>query len=180
MKKIISVILILSLLVVILAGYTNNMARFITTNPGLESRFNRYIDFPDYSSDELYKIFMTLIKKYEYIIDAEAEIYIQELIQSEVTSKGELFGNARFIRNLFEKVLANQANRLAKEQNLSADCLRTIKKEDCQMVLDLFHHSDSDGDRSAGSCMGICRYSILRGPGESRHPSGDTGYFGRR
>ena len=120
-------------LVVILAGYTNNMARFITTNPGLESRFNRYIDFPDYSSDELYKIFMTLIKKYEYIIDAEAEIYIQELIQSEVTSKGELFGNARFIRNLFEKVLANQANRLAKEQNLSADCLRTIKKEDCQI-----------------------------------------------
>ena len=120
-------------LVVILAGYTNNMARFITTNPGLESRFNRYIDFPDYSSDELYKIFMTLIKKYEYIIDAEAEIYIQELIQSEVTSKGEQFGNARFIRNLFEKVLANQANRLAKEQNLSADCLRTITKEDCQI-----------------------------------------------
>ena len=120
-------------LVVILAGYTNNMARFITTNPGLESRFNRYIDFPDYSSDELYKIFMTLIKKYEYIIDAEAEIYIQELIQSEVTAKGEQFGNARFIRNLFEKVLANQANRLAKEQNLSADCLRTITKEDCQI-----------------------------------------------
>ena len=120
-------------LVVILAGYTNNMARFITTNPGLESRFNRYIDFPDYSSDELYKIFMTLIKKYEYIIDAEAESYIQELIQSEVTAKGEQFGNARFIRNLFEKVLANQANRLAKEQNLSADCLRTITKEDCQI-----------------------------------------------
>lgn len=120
-------------LVVILAGYTNNMARFITTNPGLESRFNRYIDFPDYSRDELYKIFMMLIKKYEYIIDAEAEIYIQELIQSEVTSKGEQFGNARFIRNLFEKVLANQANRLAKEQNLSADRLRTIKKEDCQI-----------------------------------------------
>lgn len=121
-------------LVVILAGYTENMAHFIGTNPGLESRFNRYVNFPDYSKDELLQIFMKLIAKYEYIIDDDAQFCVKDLIQSEVASKGEQFGNARFIRNLFEKVLANQANRLAKEKNLSADYLRLIKKEDCILV----------------------------------------------
>lgn len=121
-------------LVVILAGYTNKMKQFISSNPGLESRFNRYIEFPDYSADELMKIFMNMMGKYDYIVNEEAKEKIQEIIQGEVEGKDEQFGNARFVRNLYEKVLANQANRLAGENGkLTGENLRTIIVEDCKV-----------------------------------------------
>lgn len=121
-------------LVVILAGYTENMTHFIMTNPGLESRFNKYIEFTDYNAEELFQIFMRLTHKYDYNIDEEAQQIIKELINKKIESKDKQFGNARFVRNLFENILASQANRLAKEKNLSADDLRLIKKEDCILV----------------------------------------------
>ena len=120
-------------LVVILAGYTDEMKRFISTNPGLESRFNRYIDFPDYSEDELLQIFLKQSEKYEYTLEDTALEIIKDTIHKNFINKDEQFGNARFIRNLFEKVLANQANRLAKEDGLSADKLRTICEQDCKL-----------------------------------------------
>lgn len=118
-------------LVVILAGYTDEMKRFIDSNPGLESRFNRYIDFPDYSEEELLQIFMKQVEKFEYMLDDEALKTVKELIHEYFINKDKQFGNARFVRNLFEKILANQANRLTKEKGLSADKLRSIIKEDC-------------------------------------------------
>ena len=93
-------------LVVILAGYTDEMKQFIESNPGLESRFNRYIDFPDYSEDELMQIFMKQVEKFEYKLDEDAQEVIKKLIHDNFISKDEQFGNARFVRNLFEKVLA--------------------------------------------------------------------------
>lgn len=118
-------------LVVILAGYTENMTHFIVTNPGLESRFNKYIEFTDYNAEELFQIFMRLAHKYDYLIDEEAQQIIKDLINTEIESKDKQFGNARFVRNLFENILANQANRLANNNTLSSDSLRTIVKEDC-------------------------------------------------
>lgn len=118
-------------LVVILAGYTENMTHFILTNPGLESRFNKYIEFTDYNAEELFQIFMRLAHKYDYLVDEEAQQIIKDLINTEIESKDKQFGNARFVRNLFENILANQANRLANNNTLSSDSLRTIVKEDC-------------------------------------------------
>lgn len=118
-------------LVVILAGYTENMTHFIVTNPGLESRFNKYIEFTDYNAEELFQIFMRLAHKYDYLIDEEAQQIIKDLINIEIESKDKQFGNARFVRNLFENILANQANRLANNNTLSSESLRTIVKEDC-------------------------------------------------
>lgn len=119
-------------LVVVLAGYTDKMQHFISTNPGLESRFNRYIDFPDYSEEELLQIFMKQIEKYEYKLTDEALSVVKETIHSSFSNKDEQFGNARFIRNMFERVLANQANRLAQEGELSSDKLRLITETDCK------------------------------------------------
>ena len=118
-------------LVVILAGYTENMTHFIMTNPGLESRFNKYIEFTDYNAEELFQIFMRLAHKYDYLVDEEAQQIIKDLINIEIESKDKQFGNARFVRNLFENILANQANRLANNNTLSSESLRTIVKEDC-------------------------------------------------
>ena len=118
-------------LVVILAGYTENMTHFIMTNPGLESRFNKYIEFTDYNAEELFQIFMRLAHKYDYLVDEEAQQIIKDLINTEIESKDKQFGNARFVRNLFENILANQANRLANNNTLSSESLRTIVKEDC-------------------------------------------------
>lgn len=120
-------------LVVVLAGYTDPMKQFITSNPGLESRFNRYIDFPDYSEDELMQIFMKQIEKYDYEIEDEALAIIKESIHNNVINKDEQFGNARYIRNMFEKILANQANRLAREIKIDSEKLKHVTTEDCHV-----------------------------------------------
>lgn len=119
-------------LVVILAGYTDNMKKFISSNPGLESRFNRYINFPDYSESELLEIFLRKVSHFDYKIEEDAIQSIQNSIHEKVSNKDILFGNARFVRNLFESVLTNQANRLAENQGqVSKDSLLMITKEDC-------------------------------------------------
>lgn len=117
-------------LVVILAGYTKDMKQFIDSNPGLQSRFNRYIEFPDYTADELYKIFALNLKKYDYHITDEAKAALQHFFEEAVAHKDANFGNGRFVRNIFEKVLENQANRLASESNLTSERLAEITIED--------------------------------------------------
>lgn len=117
-------------LVVILAGYTNDMKRFIDSNPGLQSRFNRYIEFPDYSIDELYQIFCSNMKKYEYTLDDDAQAALKEVFENAVANKDKNFGNGRFVRNLFEKVVEHQANRLSAEAAVTAETLMTIKGSD--------------------------------------------------
>lgn len=102
-------------LVVIVAGYTNEIKTFIDSNPGLSSRFNRYINFPDYSKTELMEIFKRLATKYHYSLSNDAEEALSELLEDTLSKGDEHFGNGRFVRNLFEKVIERQANRLAKE-----------------------------------------------------------------
>lgn len=122
-------------LVIILAGYTNDMKRFIDSNPGLQSRFNRYIEFPDYSSDELFQIFMSNAKKYDYNLSDETQVFLRQVFDDVFANKERNFGNGRYVRNLFEKVLENQANRLTTIADISADVLASIEIEDIQKAL---------------------------------------------
>ncbi len=117
-------------LIVILAGYTSEMEKFIESNPGLRSRFNRYILFPDYSVEELARIFFANAAKHDYSMTDEAKQAIKDKLSEAVAHKPKDFGNARYVRNMFERVVQVQANRLAKEQNLTKGMLTEIKKED--------------------------------------------------
>ena len=119
-------------LVVIVAGYKDEMQRFIDSNPGLQSRFNRYIDFPDYSSGELTDIFKMYMKKNQYTLAPNAEEYLKEQFEYAVAHKDRNFGNARFARNVFEKSIQQQANRLAGQTNLDKGRLSELTIEDLQ------------------------------------------------
>lgn len=126
-------------LIVIVAGYTNEMKRFVESNPGLQSRFTRYIDFPDYSSGELFDIFKMRMSKYSYKLDADAEQFLRKDLANTVAHKSRNFGNARYVRNLFEKAISNQANRLASQKELTTEELSRISLEDitdaCKTVM---------------------------------------------
>lgn len=117
-------------LVVILAGYTEEIREFIESNPGLQSRFNRYIHFNDYSAEELMDVFKYNLKKSRYKIKRDAFELLQETILRAVSMKDKNFGNARYVRNLFEKVIQMQANRLAKKSSIFSEELSLITKED--------------------------------------------------
>ena len=119
-------------LVVIVAGYKDEMQRFIDSNPGLQSRFNRYIDFPDYSGTELVDIFKMYMKKNQYTLAPDAEEYLKEQFEYVVAHKDRNFGNARFARNVFEKSIQQQANRLAGQTNLDKSRLTELTVEDLQ------------------------------------------------
>ncbi len=116
-------------LIVIVAGYTNLMKDFINSNPGLESRFNRFIYFPDYSVDEMMGIFSLRMKKAGYELSADAEDALRKTLEEKsVDVTG--FGNARGVRNLFETAVARQADRLASKQNITREELMLLTKED--------------------------------------------------
>ncbi len=117
-------------LVVIIAGYTNEMKRFIDSNPGLQSRFNRYISFPDYTSGELSDIFKMYVKKNQYTLAPDAERYLKHRLDSVVRHKDRNFGNARYVRNVFEKSIQRQANRLSNQKDLTTKQLTELTKSD--------------------------------------------------
>ena len=121
-------------LIVILAGYSKEMQDFINTNPGLQSRFNRYIEFPDYSSEELLQIFEKNVEKFDYKLEKEAAVAMAAYFQNAVNNKDANFGNARFVRNIFEKTLEKQANRLSTDPDLDKDELTLITKEDLPIL----------------------------------------------
>lgn len=117
-------------LVVILAGYGEEMRSFIDSNPGLRSRFNRYINFPDYSAEELLKIFELYLKKQQYTISDTTKNILFTFLKAKVAAKQKDFGNARFVRNLFERIIEQQANRLSSLSNISNEQLQTITEDD--------------------------------------------------
>ena len=117
-------------LIVIVAGYTEPMERFINSNPGLKSRFNKYIEFPDYTIDELMAIFDLNCKKYDYIFEESARQHVREKLSLMKLSSPENFANARAVRNLFEEIITNQAGRIAAMGNPTLDDMKTITSED--------------------------------------------------
>lgn len=117
-------------LIVILAGYTNEMEGFLDQNPGLRSRFSRYIDFPDYSAEELCRIFALLAKKNDYFYSDETSMLLRDKMNSLINNKPKDFGNARYVRNVFERAIQNQADRLACKEEISEDEMKELIIED--------------------------------------------------
>lgn len=119
-------------LAVVVAGYPNEMQRLIETNPGLESRFARTLDFPDYTSDELVAIFGLIAGKQQYHLSPEARARLVEVIDAEPRGRG--FGNARFVRNVFEQGVSMHAVRLADVEQPTRDELTILDAADIAPV----------------------------------------------
>lgn len=117
-------------LVVIAAGYDEPMEGFIGSNPGLESRFNRYFHFPDYNGDELMEIFRGMCDKNGYALAPGAEAAAKELFNELYANRDENFGNARDVRNRFEDTVMRQADRVAAMEAPTRDDLMAFLPED--------------------------------------------------
>lgn len=118
-------------LVVIVAGYPDLMEEFLSSNPGLRSRFNKFIFFEDYGQDELFEILLGMAKKQDYELSEEARLKAKEYFTQACANKTESFANAREVRNYFEKAVSKQATRLVKNINaLDEKMLLTIEAED--------------------------------------------------
>ena len=117
-------------LIVIVAGYTGLMEGFINSNPGLQSRFNKYFYFDDYTGEQLIKIFEGMCKKNGYVMTYEAHETATEYFKQLYENRDENFGNARDARNIFEDMVVRQADRLSAEEHPDKEALMRITKED--------------------------------------------------
>lgn len=117
-------------LIVIVAGYPALMEKFLYSNPGLESRFNKFIYFEDYNDEELYNIFWLMCDESNLTLDESGDKYIREYLKKIYENRSQNFANGRAVRNLFEEVITNQANRLAPKEEISDDELNTLTYED--------------------------------------------------
>lgn len=129
-------------LIVIVAGYPDEMKRFIDTNPGLESRFNRYIHFPDYSAQELAEMYRLRAKNAQYTLSADVERWLVPYIAVRTEKRDRKFGNGRWVRNEFEKAVERQAMRVADIENPTTEDLMTLTMHDVGIKL-------KDPDQSA-------------------------------
>ena len=123
-------------LIVIVAGYTNLMEKFIHSNPGLESRFNKYFYFEDYDGGQLMEIFKSMCKKNGYTLSKEAEEWAAADFKDLYENRDENFGNARDVRNLFEKAVSRQSDRVAQMEAPTKEDLMELRTEDLQEEAD--------------------------------------------
>ena len=119
-------------LIVIVAGYTGPMEKFLSSNPGLESRFNKYFFFPDYNGEQLMAIFRKQCEKNGYKLTEEAEKKAVEFFTELYENRGENFGNGRDVRNCFEDMVVTQSNRVAAMENPTKEDLMTVLPEDLE------------------------------------------------
>ena len=119
-------------LIVIVAGYTGPMEKFIHSNPGLESRFNKYFFFPDYNGEQLMEMFRIRCKKNGYTMSEETEKAAVEMFTQLYEERTENFGNGRDVRNVFEDMVVRQANRVAKLAEPSKEDLMAVLSEDLE------------------------------------------------
>ena len=122
-------------LVVIVAGYSHEMKRFLDANSGIASRFNHFIAFPDYSAKELATIFRRRAHKSQYVLSADVERWLDGAIALWTKDRGRTFGNGRWVRNLFEKTVERQALRVAALKEPSTNDLMTITMHDVGIKL---------------------------------------------
>lgn len=117
-------------LIVIVAGYPDLMDKFIAANPGLKSRFQKTIHFPDYDAEDLYQIFLKNCKDNDYQLSPDASAYLKEHLDEYVSHKEKDFGNARDIRNFLDIAISDQANRLLQENVTTPEALVTLTAAD--------------------------------------------------
>lgn len=117
-------------LIVVVAGYDGPMEKFINSNPGLQSRFNKYFYFPDYNGEQLLYIFKGQCKKNGYALTEEAEAEAKAMFEELYENRGENFGNGRDVRNVFEETVVRQSNRVAALDAPTKDDLMQFLPED--------------------------------------------------
>lgn len=120
-------------IVVILAGYKKEMADFLKSNSGLESRFPLVIDFPDYKPNELYAIALTMISAKGFTITEAAQSILMEQVMLAHKSSTAHSGNGRMVRNMVEKIMRNQSARIAAVEDVSKEGLTEITPEDIEV-----------------------------------------------
>ena len=119
--------------VVIVAGYEEKMTEFINSNPGLHSRFNKYIGFKDYTPEEILEIYLIQANKVQLKVEEGAKKKVYKLFKKLYEDRDSSFGNGRLARNIFEKTYEKQANRLVKEGIEKAD-ISLIKEVDIPVM----------------------------------------------
>jgi Holliday junction resolvasome RuvABC ATP-dependent DNA helicase subunit len=117
-------------LVVIVAGYTDKMTEFLESNPGLRSRFNRFLQFEDYTPEQLLQIVTTFAQRSDVILSQPASDKFLSVVKSKYQDRNKTFGNGRLARNMFETAMSNQASRIVSLKNISDAALATIEPED--------------------------------------------------
>ena len=116
-------------LVVIVAGYSEPMKNFFSSNPGLKSRFNTFIEFEDYNTKELLEILISMCKNNDYDLTEKAKIKLNDFFETELENKKENFSNGRMVRNVYDDLVMNHARRVVNIEN--------ITKEDLLLITDL-------------------------------------------
>lgn len=120
----------------IMAGYTKEMEELLNVNPGLRDRIQFYIDFPDYSCDELLQIFETYCKKDKYILSLKAKKMVLEMFSLIVKNKEKNFSNARLVRKIFERVKMKQAIRTDNNRIIEKDIIKTFEEMDIKKYIE--------------------------------------------
>ena len=120
-------------LVVIVAGYTDLMEQFLDSNPGLRSRFNKFMKFEDYTAEQLLEIIKSMAAKQDYVLSEGARVATLEYYRKVTANKPENFGNARDARNFLEKAISNQAGRIVGIKDIDKETIMTIEAEDLSL-----------------------------------------------
>lgn len=120
--------------IVIVAGYPDLMSKFLDSNPGLRSRFNKFIEFKDYTPEELTQIFEGMCKKSGYVATQEVIYCVNAFFRYKLLANSDDFANARDVRNYFEMAIVNQANRLANDINITNDELTQLILDDVKNI----------------------------------------------
>lgn len=144
--------------VVIVAGYSELMARFIKSNPGLKSRFNKFIHFVDYDCDELMEIFEVFLKKNQYAITSNASAMLYQYFKQLVEHKDDNFGNGRSARNIFEQLISIQANRVVKLKSITDEELATFTEDDVRLLVKMEQESVAASGNNTGNGFDPAKY----------------------
>jgi SpoVK/Ycf46/Vps4 family AAA+-type ATPase len=150
-------------LIVIVAGYPEPMEHFIDSNPGLHSRFSRFIQFPDYDARELCRIFSGMCRRHGLKLQPALREKIVHHFHFLHGNRAENFGNARLVRNCFESVINRQASRLADVPVVSAEQLSSLEVDDLESPAERVYrdHSARGGAYVVvcGSCGETCDWN---------------------
>ena len=117
-------------LIVIVAGYTDLMEEFLNSNPGLRSRFNKFLTFEDYSAEELFEILVSMCKSQDYMMSRDAVEEAKAYFRERCEHRTKNFANAREVRNYLEKAIARQATRIVGMKDVDSNILAILEKED--------------------------------------------------